>query len=53
MPLKIVRNNIVNMEADAIVNTANYFPIVGSGVDSTIYEAAGLSTFPKAFSADK
>ena len=42
MPLKIVRNNIVNMEADAIVNTANYFPIVGSGVDSTIYEAAGF-----------
>lgn len=42
MPLKIVRNNIINMEADAIVNTANYLPIVGSGVDSTIYEAAGF-----------
>lgn len=42
MPLKIVRNNIVNMEADAIVNTANHFPIVGSGVDATIYEAAGF-----------
>lgn len=42
MPLKIVRNNIINMEADAIVNTANHFPIVGSGVDSTIYEAAGF-----------
>ena len=42
MPLKIVRNNIINMEADAIVNSANHLPIVGSGVDMSIYEAAGF-----------
>ena len=41
MPLKIVRNNIVNVKADAIVNTANPEPIVGIGVDSAIYTAAG------------
>ena len=42
MPLKIVRNNIVHMHADAIVNTANPYPVVGSGVDAKIYQAAGL-----------
>ena len=41
MPLKIVRSNIVDMHADAIVNTANAYPVIGSGVDETIYEAAG------------
>ena len=41
MPLKIVRNSIVDMHADAIVNTANAYPVIGSGVDETIYEAAG------------
>ena len=42
MPLKIVRNNIIDMHADAIVNTANQHPVVGSGVDARIYHAAGL-----------
>lgn len=42
MPLKIVRNDITKMEADAIVNTANPKPQVGDGVDSKIYEAAGF-----------
>lgn len=42
MPLKIVRNNIIDMHADAIVNTANPHPVVGSGVDARIYHAAGL-----------
>ena len=42
MPLKIVRNDITKMEADAIVNTANPRPQVGDGVDSRIYEAAGF-----------
>ncbi len=42
MPLKIVRNDITEMEADAIVNTANPRPQVGDGVDSIIYEAAGF-----------
>ena len=42
MPLKIVRRNIVDMRADAIVNTANPYPVIGSGVDATIYRAAGI-----------
>ena len=41
MPLQIVRNNIVNMDVDAIVNTANPEPQVGGGTDFAIYEAAG------------
>ncbi|MDO5156444.1 MAG: macro domain-containing protein [Eubacteriales bacterium] len=41
MPLKIVRNDITKMNTDAIVNTANCRPKVGSGCDTAIYEAAG------------
>lgn len=41
MPFEIVRNNIVNIEVDAIVNTANPKPIVAGGVDSEIHKAAG------------
>ena len=41
MALQIVRNNIINVEADAIVNTANPKVAVGRGVDLAIYEAAG------------
>ena len=41
MPLKIVRNDITKMRCDAIVNTANEYPVVGRGCDSAIYEAAG------------
>lgn len=41
MPLRIVRNDITKMRADAIVNTANEMPIVGPGCDRAIYEAAG------------
>lgn len=41
MALQIIRNNIVNVEADAIVNTANPVVGVGRGVDQAIYEAAG------------
>ena len=41
MPFEIVRNDIVNMQVDAIVNTANTDPVVGRGCDSAIYEAAG------------
>ena len=29
------------MKADAIVNTANPYPVIGDGEDSDIYEAAG------------
>ena len=41
MPFEIVRNDIVNMEVDAVVNTANPEPIIGSGVESAIYKKAG------------
>ena len=41
MPFEIVRNDIVNMHADAVVNTANPDPVVGSGVDSAIHKKAG------------
>ena len=41
MALQIIRNNIRNVEADAIVNTANPAVGVGRGVDHSIYKAAG------------
>lgn len=41
MPFEIVRNNIVNMQVDAVVNSANPNPIIGSGVDSEIFKKAG------------
>lgn len=49
MPFEIVRNDIVKMTVDAIVNTANPDPVVGSGVDAGIHAAAG----PKLFEARK
>ena len=41
MALQIIRNNIIYVEADAIVNTANPNVAVGQGVDYAIYTAAG------------
>lgn len=41
MPLLIVRNDITQMKTDAIVNTANRLPIIGSGTDKAVYEKAG------------
>lgn len=41
MPLKIIRNDITKVAADAIVNTANPRPRIGSGADQAIHEAAG------------
>lgn len=41
MPFKVVRNDIVNMRVDAIVNTANPRPEIGSGVDAAIHKKAG------------
>ena len=41
MPFEIVRNDIVNMQVDAVVNTANPAPVIGSGVDSGIHKKAG------------
>ena len=43
MPFSIVRNDITKMETDAIVNTANDHPTVGTGCDHAVYEAAGYS----------
>lgn len=41
MPLRIIRNDITKVEADAIVNTANPLPRIGAGTDAAIHEAAG------------
>ncbi len=45
MPFKIVRNDIANMKVDAIVNTANPRPAVGSGVDAAVHRRAGFRLF--------
>lgn len=42
MPFQIVRNDITKMHVDAIVNTANPHPGYGAGIDSAVYEAAGV-----------
>lgn len=39
MSLHIIRDTLTHMHTDAIVNTANPFPVVGSGCDKTIYKA--------------
>ena len=41
MPFEIVRNAITNMCVDAIVNTANPRPVIGSGTDAGIHAKAG------------
>ena len=41
MSFKILRNDITKVRADAMVNTANPLPIVGTGTDIAVYEAAG------------
>lgn len=41
MAFRIVRNDIVRMQTEAIVNTANDHPTVGSGCDHAVYTAAG------------
>ena len=41
MPFEILRNDITKMNVDAIVNTANPRPVIGSGVDSMLHQAAG------------
>lgn len=41
MPFEIVRNDITNMQVDAIVNTANPKATIGYGVDAGIHKKAG------------
>lgn len=41
MAFQIIRNDIIKVHADAIVNTANPDVWIGEGVDSAIYQAAG------------
>ena len=48
MPFSIIRNDITKVKADAIVNTANPKPKIGSGTDSAIYHAAGEEELLKA-----
>ena len=41
MPFEIIRGDITETKADAIVNTANPDPVIGSGVDAGIHKKAG------------
>ncbi len=41
MPFEIVRNDIVNMQVDAVVNPTNSRPWVGGGTDTGIHRKAG------------
>ena len=48
MPFQIVRNNIVNMPVDAVVNAANTRLQMGSGVCGAIFNAAGPAPLQRA-----
>ena len=41
MPFEIIQNDITHMQVDAIVNTANPRPAIGSGVDAAVHAKAG------------
>ena len=43
MPFEIVRNDISNMQVDAIVNAASRLPRINAGVNSAIPKKAGPS----------
>ena len=51
MPLQIVRNNIVHMQVDAIVNAANTRLQMGGGVCGAIFDAAGADALQRACDA--
>ena len=41
MPFTIIRNDLAEVAADAIVNTANPRPLIGAGTDAAIHQKAG------------
>ena len=47
MPFKIVRNDIVKMKTEAIVNAANINLKMGGGVCGAIFKAAGKNILQK------
>lgn len=44
MPFQIIRNDITNIRADAIVNSANPEPVYSRGTDGAIYQKAGAES---------
>lgn len=41
MPFRVIRNDITKVKVDAIVNTVNPNAVIGNGVETAIYMAAG------------
>ncbi|MDO9629937.1 MAG: hypothetical protein Q7I99_08540 [Acholeplasmataceae bacterium] len=45
MPFQILKDNIINLKSDAIVNSADPKVLIGLGVDKAIHDAAGSNPF--------